>query len=274
MAWGKLNFVKILLVLVFVAPALLYLASWRASERYAVPLLIGALALHAGSLFVAASGPSGWRFGFAPILSATLWIGVVVVWIEALSVGLRALRLILLPVAALAVMLPMVFPGTELGERAVRPLFVPHLLMGTLAYGVLALAALHALLMAAAERSLHAGAAQARHWASRLLDELPPLLALERILFRLITIGFVFLSLTAITGVFFSEEVFGKPLTVDHKTVFTPISWLVFGVLLLGRALRGWRGKTALRLTLGGFALLLLAYAGSRFVLEVILRRA
>jgi ABC-type uncharacterized transport system permease subunit len=264
---------QILMVLVFVVPAALYLAAWRGSDRLATPLLIAALALHAGSLYLAVSSADGWRFGFASILSATLWVGVVVVWLEALSVGLRALRVLLLPVAALAVLLPLAFPGAELGARATRPLFVPHLITGTLAYGVLALAALHAGLMAAAERALHHGAESRRAWIARLLDDLPPLLALERILFRLITVGFLFLTLTAVSGVFFSEQVFGKPLTLDHKTIFTLISWLVFGVLLLGRAQRGWRGKTALRLTFGGFALLLLAYVGSRFVLEVVLRR-
>ena len=71
----------------------------------------------------------------------------------------------------------------------------------------------------------------------------------------------------------FSEEVFGRPFVADHKTVFSVIAWAVFGVLLIGRRLRGWRGRTALRLTLAGFALLLLAYVGSRFVLEVVLGR-
>ena len=265
---------KILLVLIFAAPALLYLAAWRAGERWAAPLLIAALAMHAGSLYVAVSGADGWRFGFASILSATLWVGVAVVWLEALSVGIRALRVLLLPAAALAALLPLAFPGAELGARAARPLFVPHLITGTLAYGVLALAALHAGLMAAAERALHTGADSTKpSWITRMLDDLPPLLALERILFRLIAAGFLFLTLTAVSGVFFSEQVFGKPLTVDHKTIFTLISWAVFGVLLLGRRQRGWRGKTALRLTFGGFGLLLLAYVGSRFVPEVVLRR-
>ncbi len=266
--------VKILLVLVFLAPALLYVIAWRARERIATAVLIAALALHAGSLLIAARSPDGWRFGFASILSATVWIGMVVVWLESLSAGLKALRGVLLPVAALVVLLPLAFPGAELVERAARPLFVPHLLAGMLAYGVLALAALHAVLMAVAERALQAGASAPQGWTAKLLEDLPPLLALERILFRLIAAGFTFLTLTAVTGIFFSEQVFGKPLTLDHKTVFTLVSWLVFGVLLLGRWQRGWRGKTALRLTLGGFALLLLAYVGSRFVLEVILRRS
>ena len=76
------------------------------------------------------------------------------------------------------------------------------------------------------------------------------------------------------SGLFFSEQIFGKPLTLDHKTFFAIASWLIFAVLLCGRHVWGWRGKRALRLTLTGFSLLILAYFGSRFVVEVLLGRA
>lgn len=217
---------------------------------------------------------NGWRLGFAAMASATVWIGVLVLWLEGLKVRVQALRRLVLPVAAVVSALPLVFPGADISAQAARPLFVPHLIVGTLAYGVLALAALHALMMTATERALHGGAGPAPDSAlGRFLDELPPLLVLERILFRFIAVGFVFLTLTALSGILFSEEVFGRPFVADHKTVFSVVAWAVFGVLLVGRRLWGWRGRTALRLTLGGFVLLLLAYVGSRFVLEVILGR-
>ena len=82
------------------------------------------------------------------------------------------------------------------------------------------------------------------------------------------------LSLTVLSGVLFSEATFGRPLRLDHKTVFAILSWVLFGILLSGRWLRGWRGRTALRLTMWGFWVLVLAYVGSRFVLEVVLQRA
>jgi ABC-type uncharacterized transport system permease subunit len=106
-----------------------------------------------------------------------------------------------------------------------------------------------------------------------MLGPLPPLLTMERILFRLIAAGFALLTLTVLSGVVFSEALFGKPIRFDHKTIFTLVAWATFGGLLVGRAVRGWRGRLALSWTLGGFAMLFLAYAGSRFVLEVILRR-
>jgi ABC-type uncharacterized transport system permease subunit len=262
--------VSILLVIVHLLPAAFYLAAWRTSSSGADILLALGLLAHAAALYHEVPG-SGWRLGFAAILSATFLIGVVVLWLEGLRVRVQSLRRLILPVAAFASLLPLLFPGADISAQAARPLFVPHLLVGTLAYGVLALAALHAALMTAAERALHGGFVEGR--VGRFLEELPPLLVLERILFRFLAVGFVFLTLTVVSGVLFSEQVFGRPFVADHKSVFSIIAWAVFGVLLLGRRLRGWRGRTALRLTLAGFVLLMLAYVGSRFVLEVVLGR-
>ena len=105
------------------------------------------------------------------------------------------------------------------------------------------------------------------------LSNLPPLLAMESLLFRMIFAGFCLLTLTLGSGVFFSEAIFGKALAFDHKTLFAFISWAIFAALLVGRRAYGWRGRVALRWTLAGFMVLLLAYVGSRFVSEVLLGR-
>ncbi|MEI8301987.1 MAG: cytochrome c biogenesis protein CcsA [Burkholderiales bacterium] len=290
---------SILLVIASLLTAALYLPAWLSALRGArgagqadaggdaagagaaraasepAPWLLGAgLLTHAYALGLAVYTDEGLRFGFAQVLSGSLLLGVAVLWLEGLSVRVQALRIPLLPAAALACALPLAFPGARLALESARPLFMPHLLAGTLAYGVLTLAALHAALMAAAERSLHAGAGGHRSVFGRWVEELPPLLSLERILFRMITVGFVLLSLTVLSGILFSEATFGRPLRFDHKTVFAVTSWVLFGVLLAGRQMRGWRGRTALRFTMFGFSVLLLAYAGSRFVLEVVLQRA
>jgi ABC-type uncharacterized transport system permease subunit len=136
-----------------------------------------------------------------------------------------------------------------------------------LAYSLLTLAALHAMLMAVAERQLHSGR------ISRTVASLPPLMTMETLLFRLIAIAFVLLTLTLGSGIVFSESLFGQAFRLDHKTVFAIISWLLFGALLFGRRVWGWRGRVALRWTLAGFIALLLAYMGSRFVVEVLLGR-
>lgn len=278
----------ILLVAVFLLPALLYLAEWFRGYRFtlaALPadgepagptdnlLMLAGLVLHAGSIAIAMGGAGGLRYGFAQALSVTLWFGMALLWLESLRMRVHALQALMLPIAAVAVVLPLFYPGADLTRLAGQPLFVPHLLVGTLAYGVLLLAALHAALMTAAERALNGAVGSQRSVFARWFDQLPPLMALERILFRFITAGFVLLTLTALSGIVFSEQVFGQPMRIDHKTVFTLIAWAMFGVLLGGRLRWGWRGRTALRLTLSGFAVLLLAYVGSHFVREVILQR-
>jgi ABC-type uncharacterized transport system permease subunit len=96
---------------------------------------------------------------------------------------------------------------------------------------------------------------------------------MEALLFRILLAAFVLLTLTVVSGVFFSEQLFGKPLTLSQKTVFAIISWFIFGGLLAGHYFRGWRGRTAVHWTLAGFTALLLAYVGSKVVLELVLKR-
>jgi ABC-type uncharacterized transport system permease subunit len=102
---------------------------------------------------------------------------------------------------------------------------------------------------------------------------MPPLLTMEKLLFQIIGVGFVLLTLTLASGLVFSELLFGKAMRLDHKTVFAWMSWLIFAALLAGRVFAGWRGRTALNWALWGYGMLLLAYVGSRFVLEVVLKR-
>ena len=137
-----------------------------------------------------------------------------------------------------------------------------------LAYSFFTIGSLHVLLMALLERRLHSGA------LSRTLQRLPPLLAMEALLFRIIWAGFILLTLTIASGMLYSEELFGKAAKFNHKTVFGVLSWIIFAALLSGRHFYGWRGRVAVRWTLAGFLMLVLAYIGSKFVLEVILGRS
>ena len=145
--------------------------------------------------------------------------------------------------------------------------FKIHLLIAMLAYSLFTIASLHVLLMALLERRLHDGT------LTHVLQKLPPLLTMEALLFRIIWAGFVLLTLTLVSGVVFSEELFGKPAQFNHKTAFGMVSWLIFAALLAGRHVYGWRGRVAVRWTLAGFLTLVLAYIGSKFVVEVLLGR-
>jgi ABC-type uncharacterized transport system permease subunit len=207
------------------------------------------------------------RFGFAQALSVMMFLGVALYWIESLFYSLEGMQPLVLPLAALAVPLPAIFPGLQSsGAQLAAAEFKLHLALAMIAYSLAVIALLHAALMAVAERQLHGK-------ISLLISNLPPLLTLEKLLFRVIGAAFVFLTLTLATGIAFSETLFGRALSADHKTIFALLSWATFGLLLAGRLLYGWRGRTALRWTLTGFLMLLLAYVGSRFVLEVVLHR-
>lgn len=229
--------------------------------------LAAVLLVHAAVLSLQIFPEGRMRFGAGDALAVMTWLALVFYWIESLSSRLDGLHMLALPAAALCAAVPVIWPGRHDIGNADNLLFRAHFVMAMTAYSLFALAALHAMLMSAVERSLHRGR------LIRLLENMPPLLVMEGLLFRLITIAFVLLSATLITGIAFSEQVFGKPLAFSHKTVFAILAWVVFGTLLAGRHFRGWRGRLALRWTLGGFFVLLLAYIGTQFVLEVVLGR-
>lgn len=252
-------------------------------------LMIGALASHGALLHETIFPADRMVFGFAFALSAMLWLGVGIYWIESFFFSLAGLGLVVVPVALLVSLMPLAFPGTLILGYAARPLFKLHFIIANVAYGLFTLAAFHAFLMLLAERRLHgfqrpvvggfAGAGAGAdsqagdQWLGRWLDLLPPLLTLEKLLFRLIAAGFILLTLTIVSGVLFSEQLFGRVVRLDHKTIFALLSWVMFACILAGRRFYGWRGRIALRWVIASFAILLLAYVGSRFVIEVILHR-
>ena len=233
-------------------------------EHYAV---LAPLALHAWLLVQSTLGGPGLILGVGNAISAILWLTVLIYWVGNFFYKLEGLQSLVMPVAAIAALLPALLPvpaplpNTELG------VFKFHLLISLLAYSLFTIGSLHVLLMALLERRLHDGV------LSQTLQGLPPLLAMEALLFRIIWAGFILLTLTLASGVVFSEELFGRAAKLSHKTVFGVLSWLIFAALLAGRHIYGWRGRVAVRWTLAGFLTLVLAYIGSKFVLEVILGR-
>lgn len=240
-------------------------------------VLLGvALAAHGLLLHMTIFPHDAMVFGFAFALSAMFWLGACIYWIESFFFPLESLGLLVLPLAGIASLMPLAFGGVHVLSYAAAPLFKMHFIIANIAYGLFAIAALHAVLMLFAERRLHTlrgTLARGGGWLAGWLDTLPPLLTLEKLLFRLIGAGFVLLTLTLVSGALFSEQLLGRPLTFDHKTVFAVLSWLMFGSLLTARRVSGWRGRAALRWVLASFVALLLAYVGSRFVFEVLLHR-
>jgi ABC-type uncharacterized transport system permease subunit len=240
------------------------LRSW---ERAAI---LAPLALHGWILYASIHGESELRLGFAQALSATVWLGVAIYWIESFFMQLDGLEPLLLPAAAAALFLPLAFPGRVSPQGLGNAEFVFHVLFFILAFGVLTIAIVHVAMLSFLERDLHrsGGAATPRR------PSLPPVLTLERLLFHLIALAFVLLTIGLAVGVALSESLFGRAMRFDHKTLFSVLAWLTLAVLLVGRHAYGWRGRTALRWTTAGFIFLLLAYVGRSFVLEVLLGRS
>ena len=261
---------------IFFLAALIYLVCAVLPARQRTAIAAGTLLawlIHGGALWTDMVVPGSLRLGFAVILSATLWISVAAYWLENRNFSLDSLRVLVLPSAAVAVVLPALFPGSLVALQDKPVLYGWHIAIAIMAYSSLTIAAFHAVLMAVQEASLHTPPGGRPGWFAAMIERLPALLTMERLLFRMIGFGFALLTLTVLSGIVFSEELFGQAMRWDHKTIFTLLSWLLFGSLLAGRHWRGWRGKTALSFTLSGFATLLLAYVGSRFVLEVVLHR-
>lgn len=272
-------------ILPYLANALLYAALavyfWRtrwphATATEAAPLSLGALehyavlvplALHTALLANSVFEADGLHLGFGNAVSAILWLTVLIYWLGNFYYRLDGLQALVLPVAAGAVLLPGFLPSVKPLPNTEFVVFRIHLIIAMLAYSLFTIASLHVLLMALLERRLHDGA------LPRAFHRLPPLLTMEKLLFRIIWGGFAFLTATLVTGVVFSEELFGQAAKFNHKTVFGVVSWFIFAALLCGRHVYGWRGRVAVRWTLAGFLALVLAYVGSRFVLEVILGR-
>lgn len=259
--------------------ALLYLSVavdfWRTAQTGAADNRIvwhtqavaSGLVLHGALLYFSLFSAGGLNLGLANALSAIFWLTALIYWLANLKLDLHSLQAFILPLAALFVLLQKLLPETHFLPYAGEPLFKVHLAIAMLAYSLLTFAALHALLMTVAERSLH------RQNTFFKLPDFPPLIAMETLLFRVIGAGLVLLTLTLVSGILFSEQLFHKALQFNHKNIFTIISWLIFCALLWGRRTYGWRGRTAIRWTLAGFAALFLAYVGSKFVLEVLLHR-
>jgi ABC-type uncharacterized transport system permease subunit len=241
--------------------------------------LLFAIILHGVALRDTVLFEGNLRVGWALALSAAVWIGMLVFWLESLVIRIDGLQLLLLPVGTVVCLLAALFPQSQVIAHANDTGLRIHLLIALSAYALVTIAALQAMLMSGLDRRLHFPREDGAHPGAlrlvigRLLDAQPPLLAQEQVLFRLIWIAFAALSFTLISGVLISLSLSGKWLPLDHKSIFTLLSWLTFGILIVGRHLRGWRGRTALRYTLVGFAFVVLAYTGSRFVIEVILQR-
>jgi ABC-type uncharacterized transport system permease subunit len=242
-------------------------AAMRAPRGVAQALLAFALVLHAIAISQAIIGPGGLDLSFVNALSLVAGLAVLAAWLTGVLRALPGVAAVVLPVAAVCALLPPLAASPHRVAFAGDPWAAAHIGIALVAYALFVVVALQALVMTGLEKRLHRGHPGAAASAT------PPLLTLERYMFRLLTIGFVLLTLTLASGMLFSEELFGTPATLTNKIVFTVAGWAAFAVLLFGRWRYGWRGRTALKWILAGTLLLVLGYLGSKFVREIVLGR-
>ncbi len=229
-----------------------------------VPGLIATLS-HIASLHYTMITPEGLYLTFFHVLSLTSWLAAILVVLSALKQPLENLGIVVLPFAAFALLAQTVAGTNGATVEVVSMGLKAHILLSIFSYSLLGVAALQALLLAI----------QTRHLRNRqpggFIRALPPLETMETLLFRMIGLGYILLSLSLLSGVTYIEDIFAQHLV--HKTVLSVSAWVVFAILLWGRWRFGWRGRIAVRWTLSGFVVLMLAYFGSKLVLEFIVLR-
>ena len=243
-------------------------AAWRGERASGVQRIVMLVAWLAqgGAIAIDTVGlgttDQGARFGFAPALSATSWLVIAVYGIESRFVPMLNVQRALALLGMLTVALAWAFPA-EIRSASGSQWAPLHWVLGIASYGLFGAAVLHAAMLGRVDRQLRGRGGSAPSRTPGV-----PLLRLERLTFRFVAAGFAVLSAALLLGAWFAS-----PWRWDHKTVFSILGWLVFAALLSGRRVFGWRGPVATRWLYAGAALLLLAYVGSRFVLEVLLRR-
>lgn len=245
---------------------LAYLASANAAYRERTSLLVAAgavaVALHAVALLGDVFHQDRLLIGLLDAASLVLWQAALLILLCWRLMPVAALSLIAFPLAGLVAVIA-AGSGTPPGSGVLGWPLQLHVGLSVFAAGLFTLAALQSLLVAAQNRFLHGGR------DLRSLPALPPLQAMEAALFGALWLAWGMLTASLLTGILFVDDLLAQHLV--HKTVLSAISWAVFGMLLWGHWRYGWRGRTALRWTWSGYAVLLLAYFGSKFVLESVL---
>ncbi|MCP1676717.1 ABC-type uncharacterized transport system permease subunit [Natronocella acetinitrilica] len=262
----------LLIVLLYLAAATgfsLQVLRAEMGARNLRPLVIGAGSLailgHAFLLYSQTISGPGVNLSFFNAGSLMGWVMAAMVMLAAIRLPLNNLAVAILPIGALTLLLSMIMGPADTGPSTIPAGLEIHILSSVLAYSVLGIAVLQALVLAYQHNQLR------NRRPTGVVRALPPLQTMEDLLFQMLWVGFALLTLSLLSGWIFLEDIFAQHLV--HKTTLSVVAWIVFATLLGGRLRYGWRGRTAVRWTLGGYAALMLAYFGTKLVLELILQR-
>jgi len=233
------------------------------SKKQIISIGLAGLLLHGFALYYSLVSPLGINLGFYNAMSLVSAFITLLILVAAWRDPVEIMAVVLLPISAIALLLDINSETKHLLPPDSSDALIFHILTSIIAYSILALAALQAIFLSIQNRFLHA------HQPGGIIKLMPPLKYMEELLFQIILVGFIALTISLGSGLIFLENMFEQQLA--HKTVLSILAWFVFLTLLIGHWKLGWRGRTAIRWTISGFISLMLAYFGSKFVLEVLL---
>lgn len=222
-----------------------------------------AITLHGISLYPLLVTPVGLDLAINKVLSLIMFSINSIVLVSALKKPLHNLFILLFPLSVIAVILSSLPATTDTTLSHLNVGISLHVLLSIIAYSLLSTAVLQALLLHWQDSHLK------KRQITGLIKHWPPLQTMESLMFELLWVGVILLAAGIIVGALYIEDMFAQHLA--HKTLLSIVAWVIFATLLWGRVQWGWRGNKAIRWVLGGFCVLMLAYFGSKLVLEIIL---
>ena len=237
----------------------------KITKRHNYFLLSIGLITHIALIYISLFN-HGINLNFSNALLVISWITILFFWFMNRKRSYEGLEyLTLLPAIIILIFHPFIHPTNYVSDySSIKALL--HIVIAILGYSLLAFGAIFSIFILLIQNNIHLTRKSTEIFKSKI-----SLLAMEKILFQIYWIGFIFLTITLISGIFFSEEVLGIPLEISHKVIFSILSWLIYGSLLLARFEAGWRGKKAIIFSLIAFIFLFMSYLGSKFVVEVII---
>jgi len=264
------NYLSGFVAFIYLAGAATVLINIISSKRLYNPhaILVGCLLLailgHSVLIFHSYTINNSFIFDFFNALSLVSLVISALFFAATITRSTDSLAIIILPFLALAVALNTNNEANLLvAPNGVNTHLQVHIVLSILAYSLLTVAAFQAILLSFQEKALH------NRQSNRLITALPPLQQMEQLLFQALSLGVILLTFALASGFLFIDDIFGQHLA--HKTSLSILAWFVFSTLLWGRYYLGWRGQKVVKLTYGGYLALMLAYFGSKFVLQIVL---
>lgn len=243
------------------------LSTEASKKNRRIPLFLGlaAVMFHADILARYIFVDTGLQMGFTHVASLATWFVASLLILASLNKPIENLGLFVLPLAAFTLSIEYLIPIDHIINTTDQQGLGVHIMLSILAYSLLGLATVQAVLLSIQERNLH------NRKPGGFIRTLPPMETMESLLVQMIIIGFALQTMSLLSGMIHLDDMFAQHLA--HKTILSLVAWLVFAILLWGRWRFGWRGKTVIRWTLSGFVTLVIAYFGSKYVIEIILQR-